>query len=178
MGWMSEEPFSAVVAAHHGEIYRYLRRATGRGSEADDLSQETFLQAFKAFRSLPADANVRAWLFAIATNLCRNHFRAETRRRRAHAAAGAEGRGGEEAGPEAETLLGEARDRLEAVIAGLPLKQRLAFTLRKLHDLDYAAIARMLDCSAESARAHVFQAFRKLRHALDQDEPARAEVRR
>jgi DNA-directed RNA polymerase specialized sigma24 family protein len=55
---------------------------------------------------------------------------------------------------------------VEAVVATLPLKQRLAFILRKIHDLDYDAIARSLDCSADSARAHVFQALRKVRHSL------------
>jgi DNA-directed RNA polymerase specialized sigma24 family protein len=53
------------------------------------------------------------------------------------------------------------------VVAKLPLKQRLAFVLRKIHDLDYEAIARSLECSAESARAHVFQALRKIRRDLE-----------
>ncbi len=175
---MSEEPFDAIVAAHHGEIYRYLRRTTGRASDADDLSQETFLRAFRAYGSLPADANVRAWLFAIATNLFRNHFRGEKRRRKAYAAVGMEGGGMDDQGPLGETLLREARDRMEAVVGRLPVKQRLAFTLRKMHDLDYEAIGRMLDCSAESARAHVFQAFRKIRQFLNGEELPRAEARR
>jgi RNA polymerase sigma factor (sigma-70 family) len=91
---------------------------------------------------------------------------------------GTEDRGRADPGPEAETLFHEARDRVGAAVALLPLKQRMAFTLRKLHDLDYEAIGRMLQCSAESARAHVFQAFRKIRQALDHSEMPRAEVRR
>jgi DNA-directed RNA polymerase specialized sigma24 family protein len=39
--------------------------------------------------------------------------------------------------------------------------------MRKVHELDYDAIGRSLDCSAESARAHVFQALRKIRQGLD-----------
>src|SRR6266545_6039070 len=66
---MTEDPFEAVVAAHHSEIHRYLVRATSRPGDADDLSQETFVRAYRAYRALPPDANVRAWLFAIATNL-------------------------------------------------------------------------------------------------------------
>ncbi|HSE03613.1 MAG TPA: RNA polymerase sigma factor, partial [Methylomirabilota bacterium] len=71
---MAEDAFEAVVAAHHAEIRRYLLRVTARGSDADDLSQETFLRAFRAYRALPPGSNVRAWLFTIATNLGRNHF--------------------------------------------------------------------------------------------------------
>ena len=54
-----------------------------------------------------------------------------------------------------------------ATIQRLPVKQRMAFTLRKLHDLDYELIGQSLDCSAETARAHVFQALRKIRTSLD-----------
>src|SRR5437762_13390818 len=88
---MGDDPFEAIVAAHHGEIHRYLARVTARASDADDLSQETFLRAFRAHRALPASANVRAWLFAIATNLYRNHIRGEVRRRRAPAPARTDG---------------------------------------------------------------------------------------
>lgn len=164
---MGEPGFETIVTAHHGEIYRYLLRTTGQAPEADDLSQETFLRAYRAYRSLPPDANVRAWLFAIATNLFRNHFRAEKRRRATHATVRATRHGSESASPEEEVFFHEARTVTETVIRRLPLKQRLAFTLRKLHDLDYEAIGRSLDCSSESARAHVFQALRKIRQSLN-----------
>src|SRR5207249_10508018 len=88
---MGQQPFETILEAHHAEIYRYLRRVTSRAAEADDLSQETFLRAFRAYRALPGDANVRAWLFAIATNLYRNYVRGEVRRRRALATASADG---------------------------------------------------------------------------------------
>ena len=164
---MGEQPFETIVGAHHSEIYRYLRRVTSRTAEAEDLSQETFLRAYRAYRTLGPDANVRAWLFAIATNLSRNHFRSEKRRRVAHEAVSAESREADPAGPEHEARFGEARTLLEATVQGLPLKQRLAFVMRKVHDLDYEAIGRSLDCSAESARAHVFQALRKIRLNLN-----------
>jgi RNA polymerase sigma-70 factor (ECF subfamily) len=164
---MTEDPFEAVVAAHHAEIHRYLVRATSRPGDADDLSQETFVRAYRAYRTLPPDANVRAWLFAIATNLCRNHFRAEGRRRQAmvKAAASASERG--PSWPEGEAIANQASARIDRIVIALPLKQRLAFTMRKVHELDYEAIGESLDCSAESARAHVFQALRKIRRGLD-----------
>lgn len=164
---MAEDAFEAVVARHHSEIHRYVARVTGRGSDADDLSQETFLRAFRAYRSLGPEANVRAWLFAIATNVCRNHFRSEARRRRAHETARAEAPEDDSTGPDRETVLREARARIDGIVAGLPMKQRLAFTMRKMHELDYEAIGTSLSCSAESARANVFQALRKVRQALE-----------
>ncbi len=164
---MSQQAFEVVVSAHHGEIYRYLRRITGGSGDADDLSQETFLRAYRAYGSLPGDANVRAWLFSIATNLAKNYFRSETRRRHAYGEVRTSMREGVDPTPEAEMVSRETGALVEGVVQRLPFKQRLAFTQRKIHGLDYEAIGRSLGCSAESARAHVFQALRKIRQALD-----------
>ncbi|MGH7820804.1 MAG: RNA polymerase sigma factor [Candidatus Binatia bacterium] len=164
---MDAERFDALVSQHHGEIHRYLSRVASRAGGADDLTQETFLRAYRAHRTLPGDANCRAWLFTIATNVAKNHARDESRRTRAHAAAVDVSDDRDGAGPEMETLSKEIRDVLAAVVAVLPLKQRLAFTLRKVHELDYDTIARSLDCSPEGARAHVFQALRKIRRQLN-----------
>ncbi|MGH7368319.1 MAG: RNA polymerase sigma factor [Candidatus Rokuibacteriota bacterium] len=174
---MAEDAFEAVVSAHHAEIRRYLLRITGRGSDADDLSQETFLRAFRAYRALPPGANVRAWLFAIATNLGRNHFRAQGRRRRAYAAAAFEMTAGAPDRADGRVLADEARARMERVITGLPAKQRLAFIMRKMHELDYTEIGASLSCSEESARAHVFQALRKVRRGLEGHFPVGMESR-
>jgi len=175
---MAEDVFEGIVAAHHAEIRRYLLRITARPSDADDLSQETFLRGFRAYSSLPPDANVRAWLFAIATNLSRNHFRSRKRQRLAYAVVAAETPVADGNWPDREALLGEARARAERIIAGLPVKQRLAFTMRKMHDLDYDAIGASLSCSPESARAHVFQAVKKIRRGLDDGLPVETESTR
>jgi RNA polymerase sigma-70 factor (ECF subfamily) len=164
---MDVASFDALVTAHHAEIHRFCARITGWSSAADDLSQETFLRAYRAYAALPDTANARAWLFVIAANLCRNHFRSEKRRRLAHAGIQAIPGDSGPAEPERETLFNEGVALIEQAVAALPTKQRLAFVLRKLHDLDYDQVAKSLDCSAESARAHVFQALRKVRQTLN-----------
>lgn len=164
---MGPPPFEQVVTEHHAEIHRYLRRTIARAPEAEDLAQETFLRAYRAYRRLPPDARVRPWLFTIATNVARNHFRSESRRRRAHNEMETTGRQGSDGEADGEAVAGEIRLQLDAAVLALPPKQRMAFTLRKVHDLDYETIARSLDCSADSARAHVFQALRKLRRSLN-----------
>src|SRR2546426_7554446 len=131
---MGLEPFETVVSAHHTEIYRYLLRVTSRSGDADDLSQETFLRAYRAWDRLDAGANVRAWLFAIATNLARNYFRSEGRRRRAYAGVTDVRSGVDPASPEEERRFREPRPLLERVVDRRPLKQRLAFLVRNLPD--------------------------------------------
>jgi RNA polymerase sigma-70 factor (ECF subfamily) len=144
--------FATIVGTHHGEIYRYLRGVVARGTEAERLLQATFLRAFRGYRSVPADADVRAWLFGIASILCRTSVRS-----------------GRRPGlrPEGGATRDETRSRLEAVILGLPVTQRLAVTMRKLHGLDYGAIGASLDCAAETARVHVLRALEQMRRGLD-----------
>jgi RNA polymerase sigma-70 factor (ECF subfamily) len=167
LSMMSDRSFEALMSDHHAEIYRYVLRVTGRRQDADDLSQETFLRAFRAHRALPPDANQRAWLFAIATNLTRNHFRSQKRRRAAYAAVITETSEVDEERPDGTSISREIGAAVAHVVSGLPLRQRLAFLQRKVHGLDYEAIGQSLECSAETARAHVFQALRKVRRALE-----------
>ena len=106
-------------------------------------------------------------LNTIATNLSRNHFRSQKRRRLAYEAVTAVAVEADGVGPDAGLIGGEVGAAIEAVVTRLPFKQRVAFLQRKIHGLDYASIGQALQCSAESARAHVFQALRKIRQALD-----------
>ena len=74
-------PFEELIQRHEREIMRYLLRVSGDREDAADLFQETWLRAYRAYPRLHPESDVRPWLYAIATNLGRNHYaRAETRR--------------------------------------------------------------------------------------------------
>jgi RNA polymerase sigma-70 factor (ECF subfamily) len=162
---IADVAFEKIVEEHHAEIGRYLRRAVPHRADADALFEETFVRAFRARRSLPAAADVRAWLFAIATRLCRTHR--SVRRSVVTKASSVRPQASDGASMEGEVPTIEGRSPLEDIIGGLPLAQRLALAMRKLHDLDYAAIADCLDCPAETARTHVLEAMRKIRRGLE-----------
>lgn len=73
---MSERaPFERLMQRHRAEIAAYLRRLMGDAHEAEDVAQDTWLRAHRAFGRLPADANTRAWLYRIATNRARTALR-------------------------------------------------------------------------------------------------------
>jgi RNA polymerase sigma factor (sigma-70 family) len=162
---MADVAFEKIVEKHHAEILRYLRRAVPHEADADALFEETFGRAFLAHRSLPAGADGRAWLFAIATRLCRTHR--SVRRSAVSRGASVEPRASDGASMEGEAPSIEGQSPLEEIIGRLPLAQRLALAMRKLHELDYAAIGECLDCSAETARTHVLEAVRKIRRGLE-----------
>jgi DNA-directed RNA polymerase specialized sigma24 family protein len=68
----------------------------------------------------------------------------------------------------------ETAQTLVTTIEALPFHQRVALIQRQFEGLDYDTIANNLDCSAESARAHVYQALRKLRLSLSVENPQAA----
>jgi RNA polymerase sigma-70 factor (ECF subfamily) len=154
--------FSALIDRWGDEIYRFSWHLTGNPNDADDLYQETLLKAFRAYRKLPADANHRAWLYRIASNTFisdrRKHGRDNPMSEAMEQTLQAPGL------DQARSL--DARDLLrevEAFVAGLPPKQRVALVLRKYHGHDYAHIALTLKCSEVAARANVHEALRKVR---------------
>jgi RNA polymerase sigma-70 factor, ECF subfamily len=140
-----------------------------------DIFQETFLRAYKAYAALPGEANTRAWLFKIATNLCRNHFRYLQRHRdvsfhevMSTVETMAQGEHGAAHGDPEQYIMSQDMERTVCTIMdGLPLKQKAAFIQRKVQGLDYESIATSLQCSPDAARAHVFQALKKIREGLD-----------
>jgi len=147
----------AWVDAFGREIHAYLWRMLGDANDAEDCLQETFLRALRSKDGRPIRAP-RAWLYAVATNIARTHFRRRHRR-------------GEVAIDEAEDLPAEdspesVRDQARAVrraVERLPGKQQAALVLRRYQGLSYIDIGIALETTPEAARANVYQALRKLR---------------
>src|SRR5579863_6193730 len=156
-------PFDEAVARHERELMRFLLRTTRDHDDALDLFQETWLRAYRAWPKLESAAGLRPWLYRIATNLCLNRARDRARRSRVF--------GDEELdlarAPGNSDGVHEGALHLKAVIARLPHNQREALVMRKFGGLEYAEIATALGCSAESARAGVYQALKKLKAAAE-----------
>ena len=162
---MVQSELEHLLIRYEKEIYRFARRMTGNGEDAADVLQETFLRAFKSFSKLPRKANHRAWLYRIAGNQALNLARANKVRR---------------AFPiERAIHLPERNDDLESLVEtrrlarllsvalrSLPSRQRIALLQRKYEGLSYREIAETLDCSEQTARAHVYQAMGKIRRRL------------
>jgi RNA polymerase sigma-70 factor, ECF subfamily len=168
-------PFAEVVTLHQRAIYGYLLHFTRNLHDAQDLFQETFLRAYRAYAVLPTDADVRAWLMRIAVNLSKNYVR-DRRRRNRVLADEEQGQDHEHAfiaeynnDTEQTMISRETAHTLLTTIDALPFRQRTALIQRQFEGLEYDAIAANLECSPESARAHVYQALRKLRFALSAD---------
>ena len=154
--------FTDLAERQRPAILRYLVRFLGDEQEAQDVCQDAFLRAQRAFSRLTDDCNARAWLYRIATNCAINAARQRSRR---HALIA-------EADPDALPAHAgtsvDQREQLRAVaraVRDLPPRQRAALMLRRFEGLNYAEIATSLGGSAAAARANVYQAVKKLRAA-------------
>jgi RNA polymerase sigma-70 factor (ECF subfamily) len=152
-----------VWAAKYGkEIHAYLWRMLGDSQDADDGLQDTFLRALR-HRSRAPILEPRAWLYAVAGNVARSQLRLRQREGERRAAA------------DVEVVVPDGaadRDRADAVrraVERLPSKQRQALMLRRYQGMSYDEVAQVLGGSAQTARANVYQAIRKLRKTFPEE---------
>jgi len=147
--------FGQLLERHERELFAYALRISGQRADAEDLYQDTFLAAFRAWPP-PRRGNERAWLYKIATN------RAIDRERRTKRVV---------ASVDDLALAAPERDDvtladLAGAIETLPTGQRAAFVLRKVQGLPYVEIAVALECTEEAARARVSEALKKVKAAV------------
>ena len=154
LGATAVRTFGELLERHEREIFAYALRLTGSRADAEDLYQETFLAAFRAWPP-PRRDNERAWLYRIATNKAIDG----ARRRRVTVSANDL----RLAAPERDgvTVLDLAN-----AIRLLPVGQRAAFVLRTVEGRPYREIALTLECTEEAARTRVSDAMKKVRAAM------------
>lgn len=160
--------FEAIFDRHFAEIDRYLARRVG-AQLADDLVAETFVVAFRSRARYDANApNARPWLYGIAANLLRRHWRTERRRLRAYARTGAD--------PLTFAEFDEVERRLDALASGPALAAALAalkprdreiLLLFAWADLGYEEIATALTIPVGTVRSRLSRTRARVRNLLE-----------
>jgi RNA polymerase sigma-70 factor (ECF subfamily) len=149
--------FASIFDRHFDAVHGYARRRLG-STLAEEIAAETFTRAFDGRASFDRSrGDARPWLFGIAANLMRRHWRAERRRLRAYEQLGA---------PEQESEEGERAD-LVAALDAIPAKEREALLLFALADLSYEEIAVALEVPIGTVRSRLARARDRLRKGLD-----------
>lgn len=163
----SKQPFETVVAVHGATVLRVCRAVLGPG-DVDDAWSETFLSAMKAYRDLPADANVEAWLVTIAHRKAIDVIRTAGRR-----AIPTEQIPDTAAAPAPD---GPDPDLAEAVTR-LPAKQRHAVAYHYLAGLPHAEVAVILGGSTDAARRAAADGIATLRRTYPRTTARKGETR-
>jgi RNA polymerase sigma-70 factor (ECF subfamily) len=161
------DAFAALFDRHAALIHRYAARRLGTEA-ADDVMAETFAVAFQRRRDYdPERGDARPWLYGIATNLIRNHRRAEARRWRAMARETAAAGSESEADRAASRVTAEAaRGDLARVLAGLPSRQRDVLLLYAWAELEYEEIAQALGLPIGTVRSRLHRARAAMKEGL------------
>jgi len=148
-------PFERFLDEQGGAVMRFLLVAVGP-QHADDVYQDTFLSALRAYPRVRDDGRLDRWILRIASRAAIDHHR----RRARHAAPTDEL-------PHAAVHDPEPGDAaLWSAVAGLPPKQRVAVVLRHVADRPYEEIAEALGCSVDAARANVHAGLSTLRERM------------
>jgi RNA polymerase sigma-70 factor (ECF subfamily) len=143
-------PFWSLVEAHGHELLVHARRIAG-DTHGEDVVQDAFLRALRAYPRLRHADHLRAWLYRVTTTTALDHLRA--RRREVLT----------DDPPAAVAEPEHYDDAFESLIGTLPDGTRAALRLRFVEDLDYQGIAARLGCSPAAARQRVSTAIRTLR---------------
>ena len=176
---MSTASFSQTALEHLDSLYGYALILTRNQTAAEDLVQETYLRAVRAFGQLMANSNLKSWLFVVMRNAWLNQLR--------HNRSGPRfvELNEEEVGfvhendrvhedPHVVYLRKMEREQIRAAIADLPELYREIIVLRDLDGFSYQEIATMLSCPAGTVMSRLGRARAKLRRALVSWQPTSA----
>jgi RNA polymerase sigma-70 factor (ECF subfamily) len=150
-------------------------RLSGRRSDAEDLTAETYLRAYRSLCTFDQERidslQPRAWLSTILVNEWRNFCR-NASRRPVWVGNGTEGTADPvdpDAGVEEQAEQDDDARRLARSLAALPERQRIAVVLRYIVDLPLSEIAEVLHCPVNTAKSHLRRGMDRLRSTHDRD---------
>jgi RNA polymerase sigma-70 factor (ECF subfamily) len=149
----------AAIRRSQAEVWRLAAHVVGR-DDADDVTQDTFLRAWRALPSYRGDAAGRTWLLAIARRTCADALRSRARRRRLRA------RLEHEALPHpcraADGSEPGGAHALDSLVEGLDAERRIAFVLTQVVGCSYAETAEICDVPVGTIRSRVARARAEL----------------
>jgi len=162
--------FTELYRTHLRDVYSYAYYRIGNHHDAEDLTEQTFLQAYRHFERAQRESDgrpLRPWLIRIAHNLAANYYRDRSRRPQTQL---------EDASvvsaPYGTEELAEGREELKEVLAGvskLPDDRREALIMRFALDMDNREIARALGRTEGATKVLLHRAIKQLEQGLSED---------
>lgn len=171
--------FEAEALPHLDAVYRFALRLAGSPAEAEDLVQETFLRAWRAWDQYTPGTRAKSWLFTICRNAYLRQRERDTRRDELVAEAARAEPESEVAGselpvfagraaydPEGDYFRGLVDERILEAIDELPTDFREAVVLSDLHGLSYQEVAAVLEVPLGTVKSRLFRGRKLLQTRL------------
>ena len=155
--------FQRLYELYSRKILNYIYRLTGSRAEAEDLTQDTFVLAYKNLKSLKEPKKFQSWLFRIAQNNVYQMYRGKKPQMSPLPDEGSELAETNrltipQKNPEDSLLSSELEQVIDEVISQLPDKQKGVFVLSAIHKLSYKEISEIEDRSLASVKSDVHRA--------------------
>ena len=164
-----EEAFSEFVRRHTPTVHRWMARAVGE-QEADDMTQDVLLKAYRGLSKFRNEAPPRAWLASIADNAVKNRYRARGRFRRIFAGSPDDASAPEPlartAGPEDDAATSESRAFVTEALSRLAVEFRMPVVLRDLEEWSYEEIAVSLALPVGTVKSRIARGRGQLKTLL------------
>ena len=163
-----------LMERHAEPVFHFLCRMVGNEDDANDLAQETFARVFRARASFRLNEKFSTWLYTIAANLARNHFRWRARHPNVSLNTGAEDPDqalenilpATDAAPSEQTLAAERAVAVRKEVGRLPEDLREAIVLCEWEERSVAEAAAILETTAKAVESRLYRARRQLRERL------------
>ena len=182
--------FDDLVLEYQNRVYHITLKMTGNEEDAFDLSQETFLKAYRSLKSFRGESAFGTWLYRLASNLCIDFLRKQKRRGGGQAVSldeETEWRPRElpdlRYEPQEALERKELRERVRAGLARLPEEQRLILVLRDVEGLSYQEIGDVLQLELGTVKSRIYRARARLAALLTEEgnffrDPSSEEMKR
>lgn len=161
-----KQAFDLLVSKYQRKLGRLVSRFIRDPAEAEDVTQDAFIKAYRALPSFRGESAFYTWLYRIGINTAKNHLLANKRRAPTSTPFDTEeAETFEEAGllhevstPENELMSKQVVDVVQASLQQLPEDLRSALTLREIEGLSYEEIASVMNCPVGTVRSRIFRA--------------------
>jgi RNA polymerase sigma-70 factor (ECF subfamily) len=167
-----EEAFAALFEAHKRRVYSLCLRMTGNTAEAEDLTQEAFLQLFRKISTFRSESAFSTWLHRLAVNVVLMHLRKKGLQQISleETDTSQDEPVKRDYGGDDRRLTGSIdRIGLQKAIADLPPGYRAVFVLHDVEGYEHNEIAEIMKCSVGNSKSQLHKARMKLRERLRKD---------
>lgn len=166
------ESFMALVRRYQQRIYQTIYALTKNHQDADDLAQETFLQAFKAVKRFKRRSGFYTWAYRIAVNITLNFLKKKGREKtdlEREGQALQKTSGQKMPTPERRSQNSELQEKMAKAIDALPLPYRISFLLVEMQGFSHGQAAKVLKCSENTVSWRMHRARKMLQEKLRHD---------
>ncbi len=160
--------FNLIVRKYQERVYWHIRKIVLSHEDADDITQDTFIKAYKGLEKFREDAQLFTWLYRIATNESLNHLK-KVKRKKTLSIDDQDNIIEQNLVASNDPRTEEVQKALQKALIQLPDKQRVVFNMKYFDDMKYEEMSKVLETSVGALKASYHHAVKKIEQILNPD---------